>query len=115
MSDDFRSKTLRLKQGNVKVRRSGDVTALVWNDTRDVHVLTNIHNPPTEANFCQETGNAWKPAVVEDYSHYIGGGGYFYKSDGMHKCYFINRRMSKCTEKLFLLLLDFRLKTAAFV
>ena len=34
MSDDFRSKTLQLKQGNVRVRTSGDVTAVVWNDTR---------------------------------------------------------------------------------
>lgn len=74
MSDDFRSKTVQLKQGNVRVRTSGGVTAVVWNDTRDVHVLTNIHNPPTEANFCQEPGNALKPAVVEDYSRYMGGG-----------------------------------------
>jgi hypothetical protein len=75
MSDDFRSKIVQLKQGNVRVRTSSDVTAVVWNDTRDVHVLTNIHNPPTEANFCQETGNALTPAVVEDYSRYIVGGG----------------------------------------
>jgi hypothetical protein len=86
MSDDFRSKTVQLKQGNVRVRTSGGVTAVVWNDTRDVHVLTNIHNPPTEANFCQETGNALKPAVVEDYSRYMGV--YFCKSDRMPKGYF---------------------------
>jgi hypothetical protein len=45
MPDDFRSKTLKLKQGNVRVRKSGDMRAVVWKDKRDVHMLTNIHDP----------------------------------------------------------------------
>jgi len=34
MSGDFRGKILQLKQGKVRVRSSGDVTTVVWNDTR---------------------------------------------------------------------------------
>jgi hypothetical protein len=45
MPDNFRNKNLQLKQGDVRVRTSGDMTAVVW-DKRDVHMLTNIHDPP---------------------------------------------------------------------
>jgi hypothetical protein len=51
MSDYFISNTLQLKPGNVRVRTSGDVTEMVLKDTRDVHALKNIHNPPIKANF----------------------------------------------------------------
>jgi hypothetical protein len=37
MPDDFRSKILKLKRGEVRVRTSGDMTALVWKDKRDVY------------------------------------------------------------------------------
>jgi hypothetical protein len=49
--DDFRIKTLKLKQGDVRVRTSGDMTALVWKDKRDVYILTNIHDPPAKVTF----------------------------------------------------------------
>jgi len=52
MPDDCRSKTLKLKQGNIRVKTCGDMTAVVWKDKRDVHMLTNIHDPPKEGNFC---------------------------------------------------------------
>jgi hypothetical protein len=45
MPDDFRSKTLKLKQGDIRVRTSGDTTAVVWKDKCDGHMLTNIHDP----------------------------------------------------------------------
>jgi hypothetical protein len=45
MPDDFRSKTLKLKRGEVRVRTSGDMTAVVSKDKRDVHRLTNIYDP----------------------------------------------------------------------
>jgi len=45
MPDDFRSKTLKLKRGDIRVRTSGDMTAVVWKDKRDMHMLTNIHDP----------------------------------------------------------------------
>jgi len=46
--------------------------AVVWKDKRDMCLLTNIHNPPREGNYCNEHGNAIKPAIVADYNHHMG-------------------------------------------
>jgi hypothetical protein len=43
--------------------------AVVWRDRRDVQMLTNIHNPPEEDNFCDEKWKHIKPNNVEDYCH----------------------------------------------
>jgi hypothetical protein len=45
MPDDFRSNTLKLKWGDIRVRASGGMTAAVWTDKHNVHTLTNIHDP----------------------------------------------------------------------
>jgi hypothetical protein len=52
---DFRSKTLKLKWGDSRVRTSGDMTAVIWKDKHNVNMLTNIHYLPTEGNFCDES------------------------------------------------------------
>jgi hypothetical protein len=36
MPDNFRSKELKLKRGNVRARTSGDMTAVVWKDKRNM-------------------------------------------------------------------------------
>jgi hypothetical protein len=46
MPDDFRTKTLKMKWGNVRVRTSGNTTVVVWKDKCEMHMLTNIHDPP---------------------------------------------------------------------
>jgi len=43
--DDFRSKKLKLKRGDIRVGTSGDMTAVVWKDKHAVQMLTNIHDP----------------------------------------------------------------------
>jgi hypothetical protein len=65
------------------------MTVLVWKDKRDVHVLTNMHCPPAEGNFCDEHGNAVKPAIVADYSTHMG---YVDKADRMANSYSISSR-----------------------
>ena len=42
MPKDLRPKTLRLKRGDIRVRTRGDLSAVVWKDKRDVHLLTDI-------------------------------------------------------------------------
>jgi len=69
---DLKPKTLRLKCGNIRVRTRGDLIAMVWRDKRDVCLLTNSHDPPTEGNYCHEHGNAIKPAIVADYNRHTG-------------------------------------------
>ena len=56
MHKDLKTKTLRMKRGNIRVRTRGDLTAVVWKGKMDVCLLTNIHNPPREGNYHVDTG-----------------------------------------------------------
>ena len=58
----------------------------------DVYVLTNMHAPPVEGNFTEESGQAIRPRVVEDYNAHIG---FVDKSDRMVNSYEIARRTWK--------------------
>ena len=98
---DFTS--TELKQGDVRVRKSGDMTAVVWKDKCNVHMLTNMHDPPAEGNFWDESGNALKPETVDHYNQHMG---YVAKSDRMANSYSISCRTWKCTKKLFFHLLN---------
>jgi hypothetical protein len=60
-------KTLKLERGDIRARTRCDLIAMIWEDKREVYMLTNIHNPPTEGSFCNEHGNAVKSSTVEDY------------------------------------------------
>ncbi|PNF43126.1 hypothetical protein B7P43_G18025 [Cryptotermes secundus] len=103
LPDDFRRRQFRLRKGDIRVRVRQNMTALVWKDKRDVYMLTNMHSPPAEGNFCGEHGNATKPAVVADYNKHMG---YVDKADRMANSYGICRRTWKWTNKLFFHLLD---------
>ncbi|XP_023722709.1 piggyBac transposable element-derived protein 4 [Cryptotermes secundus] len=103
LPQDFRNRQLQLKKGDVQVRVRGDMTALVWKDKRDIHMLTNMHSPPAAGNFCNEHGNAIKPATVADYNKHMG---YVDKADRMTNSYSISHRTWKWTNKLFFHLLD---------
>jgi len=61
-----------MNSGNIRVRTRGDLVAVVWRDKRDVCLLTNIHDTPTEGNYRDEHGNAIKPAIVADYNCHMG-------------------------------------------
>jgi hypothetical protein len=50
----------------------GTLRAVCWKERRDVYILTNVHAPPIEGNFTQESGQATRPCVVEDYMHTWG-------------------------------------------
>ncbi|KAG8239258.1 hypothetical protein J437_LFUL010648 [Ladona fulva] len=109
MPKEFQNKKLKLKRGDIKVRTRNDLTAIVWKDKRDVHVLTNMHAAPAEGNFCNDQGRAIKPAIVEDYNRHMG---YVDKSDRMANSYSISRRTWKWTKKLFFHLLDLTILNA---
>jgi len=63
MLQDFRK---NLKLGDIKTRARCNLTAMIWKDEIDVNILTNIHHPPAEGNFCDDHGNALKPAIIQD-------------------------------------------------
>jgi hypothetical protein len=68
-----------------------------------VRILTNIHDSPTEGNFCDNNGKAIKPQIVVDYNRHMG---YVDKGDRRATSYFIVRRTWKWTKKLIFHLFD---------
>ena len=72
--------------------------AVVWRDKRDVCLLTNIHDPPTEGSYRDEHVNAIKPAIVADYNCHMG---HVDNADRMANSYTASRRIWKWTKKLF--------------
>jgi hypothetical protein len=63
---------LKLKQGDIKTRVRGNLTATVWQDKQDVQILINMHCPPAEGNFCIEHGKAIKLPAVHGHNRYWG-------------------------------------------
>jgi hypothetical protein len=71
---------------------------MIWKDKRDIHMLMNMHHLPAEGNFCDEHGNALKPAIVQDYNKHTG---HVDKSDCMMNTYSISRQTWKQTNYSF--------------
>ena len=63
---------------------------------RDVCLLTNIHDPPTEGNYRDEHGNVIKLAIVADYNCHMG---HVNNADRMANSYTASRRTCKWTKK----------------
>ena len=84
-------------------RVRGTLWAVCWKDRSDVYILTKMHATPVEGNFTQESGQAIKPHVAEDYNAYVG---FVDKPDRMVSSYGIARRTWKWTKKLFFHLTD---------
>ena len=103
MQQDLGRRRMTLQWGNLQVQTRGDLTAMPWRDKRDVRILTNIHDPPAEGNFCDNNGKAIKPQIVLDYNRHMG---YVDEGDRMANSYSINRRTWKWTKKLFFHLFD---------
>jgi hypothetical protein len=53
-------------------RVRGDLRAVVWQYKQNVNMLTDLHHPPAEGNFCDEQGNALKPIIIQDNNRHMG-------------------------------------------
>jgi len=93
----------RMTRGDLQVRTRGDLTAILWRDKCDIRILTNIHDPSAEGNFCDNNGKAIKLQIVADYNHHMS---YVDKGDRMVNSYSINCCTWKWTKKLFFHLFD---------
>jgi hypothetical protein len=56
----------------MKTAVRGNLTAVVWKDKKDIKILMNMYHFPAEGNFCDEHGNALKPAILQDYNRHMG-------------------------------------------
>jgi len=108
MPRDIGPKSLKMKRGDIATRVRGTLRALRWKDRRDVYILTNMHTPPVEGNFTDESGQAIKPHVV-DYNVYMG---FVDKSDRMVNSYGIAHRTWMWSKKLFFHLTDMTILNA---
>ena len=108
MPRDIGPKSLKMKRGDIATRVRGTLRAVRWKERRDVYVLTNMHALPVEGNFTDESGQAIRPRVVEDYNPHMG---FVDKSDRMVNSYGIARRTWKWTKKLFFHLTDMTILT----
>ena len=72
MPKDISSWAMKSKKGDIITRVRGNQSIVRWKDKRDVYVLTNMHTPPVEGNFCDESDHAVKPCVTEDYNAHMG-------------------------------------------
>ena len=100
---------MKSKKGGIITQVRGNQSIVRWKDKHDVYVLTNMHTPPVEGNFCDISGHAVKPRVIEDYNAHVG---YVDKSDRMVNSYGIARRTWKWTKKLFFHLTDMAILNA---
>jgi hypothetical protein len=93
----------RLTQGDIRTKVWDNLTAIIWEDKRHANMLTNMHHPPEEGNFCDGHGNSSKPAITQYYNQHMG---YVDKDDCMTNTYSISRWTWNWTKKLFFHLLD---------
>jgi len=98
MPRDVGPKSLKMKRGDIATRVRGTLRAIRWEDRRDVYILLNMHAPPVKGDFTQESGQAIKLRVVEDYNANMG---FVDRSDRMVNSYGIACRAWKWTKKLF--------------
>jgi hypothetical protein len=87
----------------------GTLRAVRWKDKRDVYILTNMHTPPVEGNFTDESGQAIKPRVV-DYNACMG-----FVDKAVVNSYGIARRTWKWSKKLFFHLTDMTILNAFLI
>jgi hypothetical protein len=69
----------------------GNLTAMVWKDRQDMHIMTNTCRPPREGNFFDEQEKAEKLVIVRECSQYMG---YVDKGDRMANRYSIGEHES---------------------
>jgi hypothetical protein len=100
---------MKLIKGDIVTRVKGHISVLCSKDKSDEYVLTNMHSPPVDGNFRDESGRTVKPHVIEDYNAHMG---FVDKSDRMVNSYGIARRTWKRTKKLFLHFLDITILNA---
>jgi hypothetical protein len=71
LSGSFQKQDTKLKEGDIQVWMSFDVTAVAWKCKNDVQVLTNIYNLEAEGNCGGDIGNALRPAMVDHNTTWI--------------------------------------------
>jgi hypothetical protein len=105
----FHPKSIKLKKGDIVTGVKGHLTVVRWKEKHDVYILMNMHPPPVDGNFRNQSGPAVEPHVIGDYNAHMG---FVYKPDRMVKSYGVAQRTWKLENKLFFQLLDMTILNA---
>jgi hypothetical protein len=63
MPQEIRPKSMKLKKGGIVTRAKGHRRVVRSKDKCDVYVLMNMHPPPMDGNFQDESGHAVNPQL----------------------------------------------------
>jgi len=105
---------LSLERGKHKFQQRGNLTALVWQDKRQVNVLSTLHNPDDvasvrrkEKNGSQTTLNC--PTAITTYNQYMGG---VDRGDQLRHYYQLRLKSTKNYKYLFWFIVDVAITNA---
>jgi hypothetical protein len=97
-----------MRQAGIKTKVMDDLTAIVYKDNWNVNMLNDMHRPLAEGNFCDEHGDALKPAIVQDYNMHMR---FLEKCDCVTNTYSISRQIWKLKKCYFSVSWAFQLWT----
>lgn len=98
----------RLKKGEYLWRSKGQITAYQWHDSKDVHLLSNFHDPTETVEVSRKLANGSSVAVtcpkgLAEYNMWMGG---VDKFDQKRNAYTSDRRSKKSWYRIFYFLFD---------
>ncbi|XP_040078205.1 piggyBac transposable element-derived protein 4-like isoform X2 [Ixodes scapularis] len=98
----------KLSRGEYLYRSKGPVSAYQWRDTKNVHMMSNFHDPEEQASMerklpCGKKVQVTCPMSVKDYNRWMGGVDCF---DQKRNAYPVDRRSKKWWHRIFYFLVD---------
>ncbi|XP_040061902.3 piggyBac transposable element-derived protein 4-like [Ixodes scapularis] len=98
----------KLSRGEYLYRSKGPVSAYQWRDTKNVHMMSNFHDPEEQASMerklpCGKKVQVTCPMAVKDYNRWMGGVDCF---DQKRNAYPVDRRSKKWWHRIFYFLID---------
>lgn len=98
----------KLERGSYIWRRKAEVVAYQWRDSKNVHLMSNYHDPEDRVQVQRTLQNGKKmavecPSVVKDYNTWMGG---VDKFDQKRNAYPADRRSKRWWSRIFYFMLD---------
>ncbi|KAH7982303.1 hypothetical protein HPB52_003911 [Rhipicephalus sanguineus] len=98
----------KLERGSYIWRRKADVVAYQWRDSKNVHLMSNYHDPEDRVQVQRTLQNGKKmavecPSVVKDYNTWMRG---VDKFDQKRNAYPADRRSKRWWSRIFYFMLD---------
>lgn len=98
----------KLERGEHVWRSKGSVSAIQWRDTKNVHIMTNFHDPTKITEVQRKLANGTKifvqcPQAISDYNIYMNA---VDKFDQKRNAYILDKRSKKWWLRLFYFMVD---------